>query len=108
MENPSLEHFQAHRRFHRAIYRAAHNDLLIASLDALWDRADRLRIQALTRGHPQRADVSAEHQALVDAIAERRAQDAARVMSEHIDGSLGAGLAQTGGQPGREAASAGS
>ena len=38
--------------------------------------------------------MSAEHQALVDAIAERRAQDAARVMSEHIDGSLGAGLAQ--------------
>ena len=57
---------------------------------------------------PPRADVSAEHQALVDAIAERRAQDAARVMSEHIDGSLGAGLAQTGGQPGREAASTGS
>ena len=58
-------------------------------------------------GEP-RADVSAEHQALVDAIAERLAQDAAGVMSEHIDGSLGAGLAQTGGQPGREAASAGS
>ena len=39
----SMVDLVAHRRFHTAIYVASHNDLLISTLDALWDKADRYR-----------------------------------------------------------------
>ena len=34
-----IDDLVAHRRLHTAVYRASHNDLLIATLDGLWDKA---------------------------------------------------------------------
>ena len=38
LTNPSVEDLIAHRAFHQAIYEASHNDLLISTLDGLWER----------------------------------------------------------------------
>ena len=41
LSNPTVIDLVAHRRFHVAIYVASHNDLLITTLDGLWDKAYR-------------------------------------------------------------------
>lgn len=90
--DPAVEQLVAHRRFHAAIYRASHNELLIETLDGLWDKADRYRRLALEvdRSQADRDKKAAEHQALVDCILSGDADGAAAVMREHIDTSLGA------------------
>ncbi|GAA0977610.1 GntR family transcriptional regulator [Acrocarpospora macrocephala] len=90
--NPAYEELVAHRRFHRALYHASHNDLLITTLDSLWDKADRYRRLALEveRGQEERDRKAAEHDALLDCVVARDAEGAAAVMREHIDTSLGA------------------
>lgn len=89
--NPGIDELLAHRRFHAAIYRASQNDLLISVLDRLWDQADRYRLLALRkedRGQEARDRKDEEHRLLVEHIAAREAEAAARVMLEHIDTSL--------------------
>ena len=89
---PEIGQLVAHRNFHAAIYRASHNDLLIAALEGLWDKADRYRRLALQTKRTQAArDQKAnEHQLLVDSIAAGDSDAAANVMHAHIDTSLGA------------------
>ncbi|GAB3570702.1 GntR family transcriptional regulator [Amycolatopsis endophytica] len=90
--NPGYEHLLRHRRFHRAIYRASHNDLLIDALEGLWDKADRYRRLALEaeRTPGARARTSEEHRMLMECVAAGDGDGAAAVMREHIDTSLGA------------------
>ncbi|GAA4867088.1 GntR family transcriptional regulator [Saccharopolyspora cebuensis] len=90
--NPDYEHLLHHRRYHRAIYRAAHNELLVEALEGLWDKADRYRRFALEvdRGPDARAKKDQEHQMLADAIIAGDSDGAAAVMTEHIDTSLAA------------------
>lgn len=80
----------AHRRLHVAIYRASHNDTLIAMLDGLWDKADRYRRLGLRT--PRTGDEmdrkAHEHHAMVNLIIAGDAEAATRVMNEHIDTSL--------------------
>lgn len=73
------------RQFHTAIYRSCHNDVLINLLDGLWDRADRYR--RLVNYVARDAQVVAEHDALLAAVLERRRDDAARLMYEHLRSS---------------------
>jgi DNA-binding GntR family transcriptional regulator len=89
---PAIGQLVAHRNLHAAIYRASHNDLLIDSLEGLWDKADRYRRLALQTDREQAArDVKAhEHRMLVEFIAAGDADEAAKVMRAHIDTSLGA------------------
>jgi DNA-binding GntR family transcriptional regulator len=89
---PAIAQLVAHRNFHAAIYRASHNDLLIDSLEGLWDKADRYRRLALQNDRGQAArDIKArEHQMLVEFIAAGDTAEAANVMRAHIDTSLGA------------------
>jgi DNA-binding GntR family transcriptional regulator len=89
---PAIGQLVAHRNLHAAIYRASHNDLLIDSLEGLWDKADRYRRLALQTDRGQAArDVKAhEHRMLVEFIAAGDADEAAKVMRAHIDTSLGA------------------
>jgi DNA-binding GntR family transcriptional regulator len=89
---PAIGQLVAHRNFHAAIYRASHNDLLIDSLEGLWDKADRYRRLALQNDRGQAArDIKArEHQMLMELIAAGDAAEAAKVMRAHIDTSLGA------------------
>jgi DNA-binding GntR family transcriptional regulator len=73
---------RANREFHAAIYEACHNPVLVELVDSLWDRADRYRRQVgmFARG----ADVRREHEAIVRAVLDRRARDAAKLMREHL------------------------
>ena len=86
-----VEDLNAHRRFHGAIYRASHNDLLIGTLDALWDKADRYRRVGLVGEHSQdeRDRKADEHSRLVDCVVAGDADGAAAVMHQHISTSLG-------------------
>jgi DNA-binding GntR family transcriptional regulator len=87
-----VDHLIAHRRFHTAIYRASHNDLLISTLDGLWDKADRYRRLGLAveRSQEERDQKSREHARLVECVVAGDADAAAAVMHEHISTSLGA------------------
>jgi DNA-binding GntR family transcriptional regulator len=86
----------AHRRFHAAVYRASHNDLLISTLDGLWDKADRYRRLGLevVRSQAERDQKAHEHQALIDCVVAGDTEGAAEVMRRHIDTSLGAKAAR--------------
>jgi DNA-binding GntR family transcriptional regulator len=86
-----VDHLAKHRRFHAAIYRASHNDLLIRSLDELWDKADRYRLLALQvdRGDAAREQKRVEHQQLMEAVIAGDADEAYAIMLAHIETSLG-------------------
>jgi DNA-binding GntR family transcriptional regulator len=90
--NPDCEQLLHHRRYHRAIYRASHNELLIDALEGLWDKADRYRRFALEvdRGPEARAKKDEEHRMLAETIIAGDSEGAAAVMTEHIDTSLAA------------------
>ncbi|MFE1166058.1 GntR family transcriptional regulator [Nocardiopsis sp. NPDC058789] len=82
----------AHREFHRAIYRASHNEPMIEILDSLWDKADRyrqftLKYRADTEAEIER--VRGEHQALADAVIDGDPSGAEDIMRQHISRSLG-------------------
>ena len=89
--NATVTHLANHRRFHAAIYRSSHNDLLIKSLDELWDKADRYRLLALQveRGDAAREQKRVEHQNLMEAVVAGDADEAYNVMLAHIETSLG-------------------
>jgi DNA-binding GntR family transcriptional regulator len=89
--NATVANLATHRRFHAAIYRASHNDLLIKSLDELWDKADRYRLLALQadRGDAARQQKRLEHQQMCDAVIAGDADTAFSVMQDHIETSLG-------------------
>jgi DNA-binding GntR family transcriptional regulator len=75
------------RTLHRAMYRACGNAVLIQMLDALWDSSDRYRLSTLHDDQTvHRAHV--EHSAIAEAMIERRADDAAELMRQHVADSL--------------------
>lgn len=89
---PLVENFAGHRRFHRTVYRASHNDLLINTLEGMWDKVDRYRLFGLDQRQPphQAEERAREHRDLLAAIVAGDAPGAERVMLNHIRGSLGA------------------
>lgn len=83
---------QAHRAFHRAVYVAAGNPVLVGILDSIWDKADLYRQRALRARTPTRAErdrVHAQHGWLLEAIREGDAERAQELSRSHITGSLG-------------------
>ena len=101
VRDSGVGHLIAHRRLHAAIYRASHNDLLIATLDGLWDKADRYRRGGLAteRSQAERDEKTAEHARLVECVVAGDAEGAAEVMHQHIATSLGAKAAWRLGAP---------
>jgi len=89
--NATVAQLVAHRRFHAAIYQASHNDLLIKSLDELWDKADRYRLLALQtdRGDAAREQKRLEHRQLMEAVIAGDPDLAFSTMLAHIETSLG-------------------
>ncbi|MFL4476367.1 GntR family transcriptional regulator [Paeniglutamicibacter sp. MACA_103] len=88
----TLEALGAHRDFHRAIYRASHNDVLINILDSLWDKADRYRQIALQERRDSATEskrVAAEHRQIMKAVIEGDAETAEEAMTTHVRESLG-------------------
>ena len=95
-DDPGAADLAAHRAFHRAVYVASHNAVLVATLDGLWDRTDRYRLLGLRspRDQAARDRTDQEHEQLVDAVARGDAEAAAAVMERHVEHSLGARAAQ--------------
>jgi DNA-binding GntR family transcriptional regulator len=91
-DDPDAADLVAHRTFHRALYAASHNEILTATLDGLWDKADRYRRAALREKRDQSArdDTATEHEAMLAAVLAGDGARAAEVMHGHIRGSLGA------------------
>lgn len=90
-EHATEQALEAHRRFHAAIWSAAHNPPLTATLDLLWDRADRYRRQTLNEirgtGTMRTADFM-QHFELAELILAGERDKAAELMRRHIDLSL--------------------
>lgn len=91
LSNPSIEDLVKHRLFHQAIYEASHNDLLIGTLNSLWDKADRYRRLGLEKPRTQEEldQKDREHHELVDAVVRGDGDAASTVMYQHITTSLG-------------------
>lgn len=85
--DPVTQMYQ-NRNLHRAMYRACGNAVLIQTLDTLWDSSDRYRLTLLRGDRTIGSQAHAEHSAIVRAMVERRAGDAAALMREHVAGSL--------------------
>jgi DNA-binding GntR family transcriptional regulator len=88
----TLDSLMAHREFHRSIYRASDNPILIDMLEKLWDKADRYRLIGLrttSDSADDNARVSAEHKELLDAVEAQDAPRAQLAMRNHITHSLG-------------------
>ena len=76
------EALDAHREFHRALYRASHNDLLTRLLDDLWDKSDRYRRVGLELPETD------EHRQMVELIVAKEGAAAARLMRGHVNRSI--------------------
>lgn len=88
----SIAALTAHREFHRAIYEASGNPILVDILNRLWDKADRYRMVGLqSRGDSEEDThrVAAEHHEIADAVEAGEPERAADAMRHHIHGSLG-------------------
>lgn len=84
------EALTAHREFHRALYLASHNDVLIRLLDDLWDKSDRYRRVGLELppGDEPRSRDHQEHHQIFDLVVAGDAAGAGQLMREHITRSL--------------------
>jgi DNA-binding GntR family transcriptional regulator len=89
--DPSFAALEAHREFHRSVYLASHNDLLVGLLEGLWDKADRYRLVGLTteRNSPvERERVHTEHTQIAAAVTSGDSAQAQAVMLRHVQRSL--------------------
>jgi DNA-binding GntR family transcriptional regulator len=75
------DYITLNRRFHRAIYMASHNPVLIELLDSVWDRCDRYR--RLTPSFLRDPAVIEEHQVLLDTVVSGDPDRAELAMLEH-------------------------
>ncbi|TYP90709.1 GntR family transcriptional regulator [Blastococcus xanthinilyticus] len=101
--SPSAGQLESHHRFHAAIHRAAHNALLVQTLDDLWTKTDRYRRHGLEEGRSD-AELDAratEHRQLFEAVRDQDADAAAELMSRHVRTSLGARSLDRLGEPQR-------
>jgi DNA-binding GntR family transcriptional regulator len=71
-------------RIHRAVYRAAHNDLLESTLEQYYALALRIWMLALERRQELEEAVEA-HRDLVEAIRDGDGERAAEIMRDHVD-----------------------
>ncbi len=80
----------AHREFHRTLYVASHNDVLIRLLDDVWDKSDRYRrvgLELPAGDQPRTRDLD-EHHKILKLVVARNAAAAGRLMKQHIQMSL--------------------
>jgi DNA-binding GntR family transcriptional regulator len=80
----------AHREVHDALYRSSHNDVMVRMLNDLWDKSDRYRrvgLQDPPDGELRTRDFE-EHHRLVELVIAGEADEAATLMTFHIENSL--------------------
>jgi DNA-binding GntR family transcriptional regulator len=78
------ELMQLDERIHRAVYRAAHNDLLESTLEQYYALALRIWMLALERTQDLEEAVEA-HRELLEAIRDRDGERAAQTMRDHVE-----------------------
>lgn len=71
----------AHTEFHFTLYRAARSRWLMRLILPLWESAERYRIVSWPRGLDIR---QAEHEAILEAVLDRRPDEAAALMHDHL------------------------
>jgi DNA-binding GntR family transcriptional regulator len=84
----------AHRAFHRAIYLASHNTVMIRLLDDLWDKSDRYRrigLELPAGDEPRTLDLNQHHQ-LLELVIAGDGPAAADLARTHIINSLTAAV----------------
>ena len=80
----------AHSAFHRALYVAAHNDVMIKTLDDLWAKSDRYRRLGLmlpAGEEPRMIDFNQHHQ-MLELVVDRDAAAVHSLARLHIENSL--------------------
>lgn len=78
---------RAHRDFHRSLIAACGAPLLIETMDTLFDLTDRYRMMSQDGERPGTSpsrDTGAEHQAMANAVIDRRPDEAIRLAQHHI------------------------
>ncbi len=91
------EAIAAHRAFHRAIYAASHNNVMIRLLDDLWDKADRYRrigLELPAGAEPRTIDLNQHHE-ILELVVVGDGAAAAGLVRSHILNSLGAMVTDT-------------
>lgn len=82
-----VSHVSFNRRLHRAIYTASGNNVLIETLDSLWDLSDRYR-RVISKDDEAIGMAQDEHHGIAEAVVEGDADRAAELMREHLLASL--------------------
>jgi DNA-binding GntR family transcriptional regulator len=80
----------AHSEFHRALYVASQNDVLIKMLDDLWAKSDRYRrlgLELPAGEEPRTIDLDEHHQ-ILDLVVAKDGAGAAALTRRHIEKSL--------------------
>jgi DNA-binding GntR family transcriptional regulator len=80
----SAEWETLHRRFHQALIAACRSKRIITYCEQLFDMADRYRIVSRLKSSKPR-DINAEHEGIMHAVMTRNADEAARLLREHVE-----------------------
>lgn len=78
---------EAHHAFHAALMARCPNRPMVTAIERYAQQSQRFQMLA-TAGRAGRRDLDAEHRALLDTAAAGRADDAVRVLTEHLRASL--------------------
>lgn len=90
----------AHADYHHAMLSACPNPRLLAVAEGLRASAELYRRWSVPLGHEQR-DIAGEHRKMLDALLDHNADDAVRLLTEHIRHTTNVLIEQTG-SPGGE------
>ena len=74
--------------FHRAVIRAAHNEMFYRSLDVVLDHYLRFEVKSVYNNSIDARKVYQEHQKVYDAIAGRNEKKAFKAMETHLKNSF--------------------
>jgi DNA-binding GntR family transcriptional regulator len=80
----ALKQAAANRRFHRAVYSACHNPVLVEELDSLWDRTDSYRLALLSAYPGEAVLANHEHTAIAQAIRDHNAAEVRALTRTHL------------------------
>lgn len=86
-EHDPVAALHRNRMLHRAIYAACGNEILIGTLDGLWDRSDRYRLMTLGDSDQLHA-AHDDHLLIAEAVRDHDAEKAAELTRAHIAHSL--------------------
>jgi DNA-binding GntR family transcriptional regulator len=80
----ALKQASVNRRFHRAVYTACHNPVLVGELDSLWDRTDSYRLALLSAYPGEAVLANHEHTAIAEAVRDRNAAHVRALTRAHL------------------------